>query len=419
MVRMVPGRLAGMMFLQFFGLGAWVVPLTRYLQAGPSLGGLGFTPTQTGLVYMTLAVGALIAPFILGLLADRWFAAEKVFRACHLLMVVAIAGAGWWCETHSGLAADPARTVGPLVGFMLVYAMGCQITLTLANVMSFRNLVNRDGTFGYVRLVGTFGWIVGGVFVGWAMNPLSAAPLYVAAITSMLLAGYSCVLPHTPPRGYGRPIREVLGLPAIMMFRNRSFLIFAVVMVIGSFLNQFYVLFVPAYLDALGARVNLGLLGGWGPEVILTLAQWCEIGCMAATPWLVHRLGLKRLMMLGVAGWVVRGGLLYLGNMSWIVAVALPMHGWSYAFFNMLGTLFVDREAPAHLRAGAQALATFLSSGPAVILGNLVAGSVVEANRIDGVTNWSPVWLVPFAGAGVALLLFATLFRDPLLKKVA
>jgi hypothetical protein len=208
-------------------------------------------------------------------------------------------------------------------------------------------------------------------------------------------------------------VREVLGLPAIKMFRDRAFVAFAAVMFVGSMMNQFYVLFAPGYLDALGVRVNLGALGSWGPEVILTLGQWCEMACMAATPWLLRRLGLKWLMVLGAGGWVLRGGLLYLGSVPWIVAVALPMHGWSYAFFSMLGALFVDREAPAHLRAGTQALVTFLTSGPAVIVGNALAGMVVEANRASGVTDWPAVWTVPLVGALVALAAFVTLFREP------
>lgn len=413
MLRSVPGRLAVMMFMQFFGLGAWVVPLTRYLQMTPAAGGMGFAPTQVGIVYMTLAVGALVAPFVLGLLADRWFAAERVISVSHLGMAAALGAAGWWCTIHSGVTANPDTAFGPLTGFMLLYAMGCQVTLTLVNVISFRNLRDSYGTFGYVRLVGTFGWIVGSVFVGWVMNPLSAEPLYVAAATSVLMAGFARTLPHTPPKGYGRPVREVLGLPALKMFGDRAFVAFAAVTFLGSMMNQFYVLFAPGYLDALGVHVDLGPLGHWGPEVILTLAQWCEIGCMAATPWMLRWLGLKWVMVLGAAGWVLRSGLLYLGNVPWIVAVALPMHGWSFAFFSMLGALFVDREAPAHLRAGTQALLTFLSSGPAVIIGNLLAGRVVEAHRTAEITDWAAVWFVPLIGAVVALLIFVTLFREP------
>jgi hypothetical protein len=178
-------------------------------------------------------------------------------------------------------------------------------------------------------------------------------------------------------------------------------------------LNQFYTLFTAPYLQELGVRADLGPLGGFGPEVVMTLAQWCEIGCMAATPWLLKRIGLKWLMTLGVAGWVLRNALLYSGSVPWTVAVALPMHGWSYAFFSLMGALFVDREAPEHLRAGTQALVTFMASGPAVILGNYLASRVVEAHRMAGATDWQAVWAIPLVGYVAVLAVFVALFREP------
>src|SRR5207249_2131624 len=190
---------------------------------------LAFTPTEVGFVYMTLAVGGMVAPFVVGLLADRWFAAEKVVAWSHAVMAAVLAAAGVWCHAHSGPAADPAAAVGPLVALMLLYAVGCQITLTLTNVIGFRNLAG-DGTFSYVRLVGTFGWVVGGVVVGWALNPVSAQPLALAAVASAVMALFSLTLPHTPPKGYGRPVREVLGLPAVKMLRDRAVVVFAVVL---------------------------------------------------------------------------------------------------------------------------------------------------------------------------------------------
>ncbi len=413
MLRSVPGRLAVMMFLQYFGLGAWIVPLTRYLPAAPEHGGLALTPTEVGLVYMTLAVGGLVAPFVVGLLADRWFAAEKVIAGSHVVMAGMLAAAGWWCHIHSGSAADPSAAIGPLAGLMLVYSIGCQITLTLTNVISFRNLHDSEGSFGYVRLVGTFGWVVGGMVVGWVLNPMSAEPLFLASVGSVVLAGFALTLPHTPPKGYGRPVREVLGLPAVKMLRDPAIIVFALVLFLGNMLNQFYVLFTAPYLQDLGVHVDLGPLGSWGPVVIMTLAQWCEIACMAASPFLVRRLGLKRLMVIGVLGWVLRNGLLYWGNVPLLVAVGLPMHGWSYAFFSMLGAMFVDREAPEHLRAGTQALVTFLSSGPAVILGNYLASRVVQMNRVGEVTNWDAVWIIPFVGYLVGFVFFVALFREP------
>ena len=154
------------------------------------------------------------------------------------------------------------------------------------------------------------------------------------------------------------------------------------------------------------------------------LAQVCEVGCMAATPWLLRRFALKHLMLMGLAGLLLRNALLYLANVPGIVAVALPMHGWGYALYQLLGSYFVDREAPPHLRAaaqegdqrlrpGPQVLVTFLGSGPAVLVGNFAASGVVEAHRTGDATDWPAVWLVPLAGYAVALALFAALFREP------
>ncbi|HEY1188348.1 MAG TPA: MFS transporter [Gemmata sp.] len=413
MLGSVPGRLALMMFLQYFGLAALIVPLTRYLQTAAAAGGLAFRPTHAGYVYMTFAIGAVVTPMVVGLLADRWFAVEKVIAVAHGLMAALAGGAAVWCDTYDGATADPDDAVWPLAALVLGYAVGTQITLTLTVVISFRNLPPGGSTFWYVRLVGTFGWVVAGFVTGWAMNPISPQPLYLSAVTSAALAAFALALPHTPPKGHGRPVREVLGLPALKMFRDRSFLVFALVLLLCNMMNQFYALFTSPYLKHLGVELDLGAFGTLAPEVVMALAQVCEIGCMAATPWLLRRLPLKHLMLLGLGGLVLRNGLLYLAHVPAVVAVALPMHGWGYAFYPLLGSYFVDREAPAHLRAGAQSLVTFLASGPAVLVGNVLAGNVVEANRAAGATDWAAVWAVPLVGYAVALVLFAALFREP------
>lgn len=409
----VPARLAAMMFLQYFGLSALIVPLTRYLQTPPAEGGLGFAPPQVGYVYATFAVGAVAAPLVVGLLADRWFAVEKVIAWTHAVMAGLMGAAGWWCDHYDGSRADPTDAVGPLFLLVLGYAVGTQITLTLSAVISFRNLSGGDGVFWYVRLTGTFGWIVAGVVAGWALNPISPQPLYLAAATSAALAFFALWLPHTPPKGRGRPVGEVIGLPAVKMFRDRSFVVFAAVLFLCNMMNQFYSLFVSPYLKDLGVYLDLGRWGRLAPEVVMTLAQWCEVSCMAATPWLLRRLRLKQIMLLGLAGLLLRNALLYSAFVPGIVAVGLPMHGWGYAFYAMLGAYFVDREAPQHLRAGAQSLVTFLGSGPAVLTGNFLAGNTVEAHRTGSTTDWSAVWLVPLAGYAVALIAFALLFREP------
>jgi hypothetical protein len=203
MVGSVPGRLAAMMFLQYFGLSAMIVPLTRYLQTAPGEGGLGFSPTQVGYIYMTFALGAIVAPLVVGLLADRWFAVERVIAGTHALMAALLGGAARLCHTYNGAGADPAEVVGPLFALVLGYAIGTQITLTLSTVISFRNLRTGASAFWYVRLTGTFGWIVAGVVVGWGLNPISAQPLYLAAATSAVLAAFALWLPTPRPRGTG------------------------------------------------------------------------------------------------------------------------------------------------------------------------------------------------------------------------
>jgi nucleoside transporter len=353
---------------------------------------------------MTFAVGALIAPLVVGLLADRWFPVERVIAFTNLMMALLVGVAAWWCDKHDGTAADPSVVVGPLFLALLGYAIGCQITLTLSNVISFRNLDARDGVFWYVRLIGTFGWIVSGMVVGWALKPISPQPLFLAAGASALAAIVAIFLPHTPPKGYGRPMSEVIGLPAAKMLGDRSFVVFALVLFVTNLMNQFYTLFTGPYLHALGVG---------RPELVMTLAQWCEIACMAATPWLLRRFGFKCVMMLGLAGFVLRNFLLCLGFTPWVVAVGLPMHGWSYAFYGMVGAHFVDREAPPHLRAGAQALVTFLANGPAVLIGNVIAGRVVEGHRSDGITDWEGVWIIPLVGYILAFAVFLILFREP------
>ncbi|MCS6866066.1 MAG: MFS transporter [Gemmataceae bacterium] len=409
----VPIRLAAMMFLQYFALSAMIVPLTRYLQTPLEQGGLGFSPTQVGWIYATFALGAIVAPLVVGLLADRWFATEKVLGVTHAVMAMLMVAAGRLCD-HFGTGSPPAtRFVASLFLLMSAYAIGTQITLTLSTVISFRNLSAGNGAFWYVRLTGTFGWIVAGFVVGWCLEPVSSQPLYVAGATSAVLALFASVLPHTPPKGYGRPVKEVIGLPAMRMFGDRSFVVFALVLFVCNAMNQFYSLFVPPYLKELGVEWDWGRWGRWSPEVIMTLAQWCEIGCMAATPWLLRRWRLKSLMLLGLGGLVLRNALLYTAYTPGIVAIALPMHGWGYAFYSMLGAYLVDREAPQHLRAGAQSLVTFLGSGPAVLMGNVVASQTVASYRHDGVTQWPAVWLVPLVGYMAALVVFAGLFREP------
>jgi nucleoside transporter len=386
-----------MMFLQYFGMGAWIVPFARYLAAAPGDGGLGYSPSDVGRMYAALPIAGMTAPILIGSLADRFFAAEKLLAALQFGMAGLLLAAAQACRIDGD-------TRGPLFAALLGYAFLFMPSMTLTTVIALRNLENPARTFGRVRLIGTFGWIVSGAAVAWAVNPVSPAPLVLSAGAAVAQGVLSFFLPHTPPKGTGRRIVDILGLSAVKMFRDRSFVAFALAALAGNMMNQFYTLFAARHLAQLGVP---------HVEAVLTIGQWTEMGCMLLFPWLVRRYGLKTMMLVGLLGWMTRNAILAWGPVDLIVAVALPLHGSSYVFFTILGTLFVDREAPPHLRAGSQALVTFLSSGPAVLAGYEVAGAT--ADRWGN--EWSYVWAVPMVGCAVGAAIFAMFFREPLPAK--
>jgi nucleoside transporter len=291
---------------------------------------------------------------------------------------------------------------------MLAYCIGLQIGLTLTTVITLRNLPDPGG-FSRVRLFGTVGWIVAGLVIGQFLAAVSSQPLYLAAGASALLGLFAFLLPHTPPKGTGRTPAEMLGLPALTLFRDRSFGVFVGVTFACSAMNQFYGIYAHRYLTDLGVPK---------PEQVMTLGQVVEAACMFAIPTLGPRRRMKGLMVLGLAGWVVRGAVMTWGAVPAVVAVGVPMHGWSYAFYYMVAATYLDQEAPPHLRASAQGIITFASGGIGVWAGNVFAGLVVDHHRAGTVIDWRPVWLVPLVGSVVALVVFALFFRPPRERKL-
>lgn len=388
--------LSGMMFLQYYGLGAWIVPLARYLAASVEAGGLAYAPSEVGLLYATLPLAGMISALAVGPLADRYFAAEKLLAVLQTGAGLALLITGW----YAGVGA----TVDTLFPWLMVYALLYMPTLPLTTVIALKNLERPNETFSRVRLFGTLGWIGSGLTVAWFLNPLSPEPVYLAGFTALALGAFAFALPHTPPIGRGRPISEILGLSALQMFAKREFLIFAVAALLASMTNQFYVLFASRFFAESGIS---------RPEQAMTLAQWCEIACMAAVPWFLRAWGLKIVMFVGLVGWSVRTATMAWAPIPWAVGIGVPLHGLGYVFFTIVAAMFVDRDAPPHLRSGAQALVAFLGSGPAVLVGNWMAGYVGNHYLRESDTHWSLVWAVPTALCALAAVIFGLFFRDP------
>ena len=383
--------LSALMFLQYFVWGAWSVTLGTWL--GQTL---QFSGEQIGLASGTTALAAIISPFFVGMVADRFFATQRLLALLHVVGGVIL----FYASTRS--------TFGAFYLALLAYALCFMPTLALSNAISFRQMSDPGVEFPPIRVLGTIGWIVAGLVVGSLGLEATAMPMRLAAGASLLLGVFCLALPHTPPQNSRRAtLGGVLGLDALKMLRNRSFAVF----VLGSFLIciplQFYYAFANLFLNEIGMENAAGKM---------TLGQMSEIGFMLVMPWFFARLGIKWMLLVGMAAWSIRYLFFAYGDTSslvWMLYAGILLHGVCYDFFFVTGQIYVDERAPSDLRSAAQGLIAFVTLGVGMFIGSWASGRVVDAYAAAGGHDWTPIWVIPAAGAFVVLLLFAALFRDP------
>jgi nucleoside transporter len=391
----VRAQLSAMMFLEFFIWGAWFVTLGTYL-----LQGLRFTGTQTAQAYSTMPWGAIVAPFLVGMIADRFFNAERVLGVLHLV------GAGLLYYTST--LTEP----GPVFLVLLGYALCYNPTLALVNAISFNQMQSPAKQFPTVRLFGTIGWIVANVIVGLLGVEAQATPLRLAAACSVLLGLFSFFLPRTPPKSLGHKVtvRDVLGLDALTLMKERSFAVF----VLGSLLTciplAFYYNFTNPFLNEMGVA---------NAAVKMTMGQVSEVLFMLVMPFFFVRLGIKKMLIVGMLAWAVRYLLFAFGNASELVLfyyLGILLHGVCYDFFFVTGQIYVDNTAPRSIQASAQGFITLVTYGVGMLIGAWVSGPVVDryAQTLGDavVHDWKAIWLVPAAMAFVVIVIFALLFRE-------
>ncbi len=452
----VRSRLSIMMFLEYFIWGAWGVVIFTYIGTLPTSGGLNFSGDLQGWIDATLAIGAMISPVFIGLFADRLFSTEKVLAVLHTLGGVLLAWAAWSCAQNQPLIRSSFETVArteqvgaegsvltvlqsgqanelqgeakdrlqkavdrvnqtpavqeqvkktfdPLFYLLIGYALVYMPTLTLTNSISFRNLSDPDRYFGGIRVWGTIGWIVAGLVVGFLLNGVSPQPLYLAAGASIVLGIFCLALPHTPPSGEAKTFGDSLGLPALAMVKESSFLVFLICSFLITIVLKFYYQQGNPFITAIHAPY---------PVALQTIGQVSEIFFMLMIPVGLAWLGTKGMLLCGMLAWCLRYAVFATQNVPAVVAIGLPLHGICYDFFFVVAYLYVDRLAPKHLRASAQGLYTFVTLGVAMFLGALVAGDVTTHYTSGNVTDWTRLWLVPLAGSLVSAALFAILFRE-------
>ncbi len=397
---MITLRLSLMMFLQFFIWGGWFVTLGTYLSNTLSANG-----GQIGMAFSTQSWGAIIAPFIVGLIADRFFNAEKILGLLHIVGAVLM-----YCMYQ-------ANDFASFYPYVLAYMIAYMPTLALVNSVSFGQMVDPSKEFGKVRVWGTIGWIVAGLMISYVFSWDSAQSIadgmlkntfLLCSVASLMLGVFSFTLPNTPPQSSGKAvtIRDILGLDALALLKDKNFFVFFLSSVLICIPLAFYYQNANPFLTEIGVENATGKM---------TLGQVSEVLFMLALPVFLNRFGIKATLVIGMAAWVVRYALFAFGNADeglFMLIVGIALHGICYDFFFVSGQIYTNAKAGENVKSSAQGLITLATYGVGMLVGFAVAGAITDTYTLEtGAHSWQQVWLFPAAFAAVVLVLFAILFR--------
>ncbi|WP_419803263.1 nucleoside permease [Mucilaginibacter sp.] len=395
-------KLSAMMFLEFFIWGSWFVTLGTFL--GSNLKASG---AESGAVFSTQSWGAIVAPFIVGLIADRYFNAEKILGILH------IAGALLMYQLYN--AANISVFYPYVLGYMILFMP----TLALVNSVSFNQIGDPEKEFSSIRIWGTIGWIAAGLLISYIFhwdskqdteNGLLKNTFLMAGIASLVLGLFSFTLPKTPPKidsSEKVTISDVLGLDALRLLKDKNFLIFFISSILICIPLAFY------YQNA---NLFLSNIGVDNPTGKMTIGQVSEVLFLLFIPVFFSRFGFKKTILVGMLAWAIRYALFAYGNstnLSFMLIIGIALHGVCYDFFFVSGQIYTDSKAGEKYKSSAQGLITLATYGVGMLIGFAVAGMITDTYKVaDGTIDWKMVWIIPAGIAAVVFLLFAFLFND-------
>ena len=394
-------KLSFMMFLEFFIWGAWFVTLGTFLGSN-----LSATGAETGSVFSTQSWGAIIAPFIIGLIADRYFNAEKILGILHII------GAILMYQMYN--AADITVFYPYVLGYMILFMP----TLALVNSVSFNQMKDPEKEFSSIRVFGTIGWIVAGLLISFVFHwdspeGISAGLLkntfLMAGITSLILGLFSFTLPATPPKvskDEKISLNEILGLDALKLLKDKNFAIFFISSILICIPLAFY------YQNA---GVFLADIKVSNPTGKMAIGQISEALFLLAIPVFFAKYGFKKTILVGMIAWAVRYVLFAYGNadnLSFMLIIGIALHGVCYDFFFVSGQIYTNSKAGEQFKSSAQGMITLATYGVGMLIGFKVAGLVTDMYKSGGIADWKMIWIIPAVIAVAVFLLFTVLFNE-------
>lgn len=384
-------QLAVMMFLQYFIWSAWYVTMGTYMKAN-----LQASDVQIGAAFSALAIATMISPFFIGMVADKYFAAQRIMGVLHiagaLLLLVAT-------STTSNIAF-----YWIILGYSLLYMP----TIALTNSVAFSQMDDPGKQFPWIRVFGTIGWIVAGTLVGNLGIEKNAATFQMAAAVSAMLGLYSFTLPNTAPKAASTngATSNAFGIEAMLLFKSKPYLIFFIAAVLICIPLAFYYGFANPFLNEIGVKNAAGKM---------ILGQVSEGIFIIAIPFLFNQIGVKKMLVIGMFAWVLRYVCFaygYTNQATWLLYAGIILHGVCYDFFFVTGYMYTEKKASDNIKNAAQGLFTFATYGLGMFIGTWFSGFTVAAYQIDNTHNWQTIWLVPAGIAAVVLVYFLLFFKE-------
>ncbi|MFL2629858.1 MAG: nucleoside permease [Flavobacteriaceae bacterium] len=388
-------QLSLLMFFQFFIWGAWFVTMGTFLSQV-----FNSTGSELSLAYETQSIGAIIAPFIIGLIADKYFAAQKVLGTIHLF--------GAFLLYNAGVSENFSHFYPYILIYMLLYMP----TLALANSVAFRQMKDPSKEFAPIRIFGSIGWIIAGLLIGYfsweSLNTLKNT-FYMSSFVSLILGVYSFTLPNTPPiieKNKNKTISQIIGLDALKILNDKAYLVFFIASILICIPLAFYYQHANQFLNEIGMEAAAAKM---------TLGQISEVLFLSLLPFFIKRFGFKSTLIVGIFAWGLRYLLFSLGAdgiNSWMLILGIILHGICYDFFFVSGQIYTNLKCKPEYKSSAQGLITLATYGLGMLIGFRIAGYLTDLYVISDGHDWEKIWIQPSIFSFVILILFIFTFRN-------